>query len=125
MESRWKDGIVMHVLMTANPLLDEDGPVRAAVAAMFDVTERKQMEDTLRERADLLDLASEAVMVRDSSGVLQFWNVGAETLYGWKRDEVIGKNVHEILRTVYPVAAREIDSRLIATGRWGGNLIQY
>jgi PAS domain S-box-containing protein len=111
--------------MTANPLLDDDGTVRGAVAAMFDVTERKQMEDTLRERADLLDLASEAVMVRDSSGVLQFWNLGAETLYGWKRDEVIGKNVHEILRTVYPVTAREIDSRLIATGRWDGNLIQF
>ncbi len=125
MEIRRDDGKVMQVLMTANPLLDDDGTVRGAVAAMFDVTERKQMEDTLRERADLLDLASEAVMVRDSSGVLQFWNLGAETLYGWKRDEVIGKNVHEILRTVYPVAAREIDSRLIATGRWDGNLIQF
>jgi len=125
LEVRRDDGKAMQILMTANPFFDEDGSVRGAVGALFDVTERKQMEDTLRERADLLDLASEAVMVRDSSGILQFWNVGAETLYGWKRDEVIGKNVHEILQTAYPVTSREIDSRLISTGRWDGNLIQY
>ncbi len=125
LEIRRADGRVFQLLMTANPFFDEDGSVRGAVAALFDMTERKQLEDTLRQRADLLDLASEAVMVRDSTGVLQFWNMGAETLYGWKRDEVIGKNIHDILRTTYPVATRDIDSRLVTTGRWDGNLVQY
>jgi PAS domain S-box-containing protein len=104
---------------------DSHGKIVRWFGTSTDISAQIAAEDTLRERADLLDLASEAVMVRDASGVLQFWNVGAETLYGWKREEVIGKNVHEILRTAYPVAAREIDSRLIATGRWDGNLIQY
>src|SRR6201996_566484 len=39
--------------------------------------------EELRERADLLDLASEAIMVRDRDGILRFWNSGAEALYGW------------------------------------------
>ena len=47
----------------------------------------------LRQRADLLDLATEAIMVRDPEGVIQFWNSGAEELYGWPREDVLGKNV--------------------------------
>jgi PAS domain S-box-containing protein len=64
-------------------------------------------------------------MVRDSAGILQFWNIGAETLYGWKREEVIGKNVHEILKTIYPIATQQVDLNLATTGRWDGNLVQH
>ncbi len=85
---------------------DSHGKVVRWFGTSTDVTEHKQMEEMLRERAELLDLASEAVMVRDSAGILQFWNVGAEALYGWTREEVIGKNVHEILKTIYPITTR-------------------
>jgi two-component system, NtrC family, sensor kinase len=81
--------------------------------------------EELRERADLLDLASEAIMVRDSTGIIAFWNSGAEALYGWKREEVLGKNVHEILRTQLPISHEDIESSLAVDGRWEGNLIQH
>ena len=61
--------------------------------------ELKQSEEQFRTRAALLDLASEAVMVRNLSGAIQFWNAGAEALYGWGSDEVIGKDMHTLLRT--------------------------
>jgi PAS domain S-box-containing protein len=41
-------------------------------------------------------------MVRDLKGVIQFWNSGAEALYGWRRDEVLGKSLHEVLQTEFP-----------------------
>ena len=81
--------------------------------------------EELKERADLLDLASEAIMVRDSAGILEFWNSGAEALYGWKREEVLGKNVHQILRTQSSVSYGDIESSLAVDGRWDGNLIQH
>ncbi len=112
------------LLASASPLFDEVGEVRGAVGAFFDVTERKSMEDTLRERAELLDLASEAIMVRDSSGAIRFWNAGAEALYEWGRDEVAGLNAHELLRTKFPVAEKDIAGALASKGRWEGNLIQ-
>src|SRR3984957_3265818 len=56
-------------------------------------------EDQLRERADLLELATEAIFVRDMDGILLYWNSGAETLYGWHRQEVLGKPIHRILKT--------------------------
>jgi PAS domain S-box-containing protein len=124
-EVRFRDGKVAYMITSASPLLDENGQVRGGVSVIFDVTNRKQMEDMLRERAELLDLASEAIMVFDVGGTLKFWNSGAETLYGWKREEVLGKNVNEILQTEYPQSASEIMDTISRTGRWDGNLVQY
>lgn len=84
----------------------------------------KENETLLRERADLLELASEAILVRDLEGVLTYWNAGAEALYGWERNEVIGKPVHEILETDFPVEATSSGTTLIHRGRWDGNLTQ-
>jgi PAS domain S-box-containing protein len=79
--------------------------------------------EELKERADLLDLASEAVVVLDSNRILKFWNSGAEALYGWKREEVLGKNIHQVLHTQWPASLQEIESTLAVDGRWEGNLI--
>jgi two-component system, NtrC family, sensor kinase len=84
-----------------------------------------ESEKQLRQRADLLDLASEAIMVRDLDGILRFWNCGAEAFYGWDRSEVLGKNVHQILRTKLPGPAEEIESVIVNEGRWEGNLVQF
>jgi PAS domain S-box-containing protein len=124
MEIRHADGSIAHLLVSANPLRDQTGAVRGAVGAFFDVTSRKQMEDLLRERADLLELATEAIIVRDLNGLLLFWNSGAEALYGWRRDEVLGKPIHQVLKTRFPVTDTEIESALATDGSWEGNLTQ-
>jgi len=116
-----------HLLTSASPLFREDGSVRGAVGAYFDVTSRKQLENLLGERADLLELASEAIMVRGLDGILQFWNSGAEVLYGWRREEVLGKNVHQILQTGSPVGSFDQTSsneELAQDRKWHGNLTQ-
>jgi PAS domain S-box-containing protein len=89
--------------------------------------EQRVLERTeeLRERAELLDLATEAIMVRDLQGNLKFFNIGAETLYGWKREEVIGRNIHELLQTSYPMPIEQIMDNITQSGRWQGNLVQY
>jgi PAS domain S-box-containing protein len=86
--------------------------------------ELRKSEAKFRIRADLLELASDAIMVRDLEDSIQFWNSGAENLYGWQRDEVIGRNIHEILRTVFPVSRDEIRAALRSRGYWQGDLIQ-
>jgi PAS domain S-box-containing protein len=112
------------LLASASPLFDEVGAVRGAVGAFFDVTDRKCLDDALRERAELLELASEAIMVRDASGAIRFWNAGAEALYGWKREEVLGRNVHELLCTQFTPGEEEMHAVLAESGRWEGNLKQ-
>lgn len=88
-------------------------------------TEKLQSrEQQFRTRADLLDLATEAIMVRDLDGAIQFWNNGAEALYGWRREEVIGQDMHVLLRTIFPISRAEIEACLRENKCWQGNLIQ-
>ncbi len=124
LEVRRREGDSSYVLASAIPLFREDGAVRGAVGAFVDVTNRKQLENLLRERADLLELATEAIIVRDLKGSILFWNAGAETLYGWRRDEVLGRPLHEVLMTKFPVDFSEIESALALRRTWEGNLVQ-
>lgn len=86
--------------------------------------ELRHSEEEFRKRAELLEVASEAIIERSLDGIVHFWNAGAESLYGWQRDEVVGKDMHALLRTEFPVAREEIDDTLSDTGSWRGNLIQ-
>jgi two-component system, NtrC family, sensor kinase len=86
--------------------------------------ELRQREEQFRTRAELLDLATEAILVRDLNGALQFWSKGAENLYGWRGEEVLGRDMHSILGTVFPVPREEIQAELQEKRSWHGNLIQ-
>ena len=56
-----------------------------------DITARKQVEQKIREQAALLDLTTDAIVLRDLSNNILLWNKSAEKLYGWKDEEVIGQ----------------------------------
>lgn len=84
----------------------------------------RENEDLLRERADLLELATEAIIVRDMNGTVLYWNSGAEALYGWQREEVVGKSVHEVLQTRFPMEYSSVQATLAREGKWHGNLTQ-
>jgi PAS domain S-box-containing protein len=66
---------------------------------------------------------TDSVMTRTVEGIINFWNSAAEELYGWKKEEVIGKVSHELLKTEFPKPLQEIDSELINKGRWKGKLV--
>ena len=114
----------MSTLVSASPRADNAGNVRGAVAAYFDLTNLKMMEEKLRERAQLLELAAEAIIVSDHRGIVKFWNAGAEALYGFTRGEMTGNKLHQMLATRFPVSQQVIRESITTTGRWEGNLIQ-
>ncbi len=97
LEIRGPEGKSACLLGSASPLFDESGAVRGAVAVHYDMSARRRMENVLRERADLLELTSEAILVSDLDGAITFWNRGAEILYGWTREEAIGQNPDHLL----------------------------
>ncbi|MCK2055854.1 ATP-binding protein [Methylobacterium sp. 37f] len=78
----------------------------------------------LAEQAELLELTHDPIFVRAPSGIATFWNRAAEDLYGWRRDEVRGRRVHALLRTVFPDGEAAIRAELMRTGRWEGELVQ-
>jgi PAS domain S-box-containing protein len=88
-----------------------------------EIADRKRAEEALREQASLLDLTHDTIFVRDMNNVITYWNRGAEEMYGYKREEVLGRVTHELLRTIFPAPLEEISSELHQTGRWSGELI--
>jgi PAS domain S-box-containing protein len=99
---------------------------RRQLEALNRQLEQRVVERTeqLSERAELLDLASEAIMVRDMNGATLFWNSGAASLYGWQREEILGKDLHAMLSTKFPSPFTDIQLALGETGKWEGNLKQ-
>ncbi len=75
---------------------------------------------TLAEQARILELSHDTVVIRDAANIIQYWNEGAERLYGWKREEAIGKSCQQLLKTVLP--GNDIALQLAQTGAWSGEI---
>jgi PAS domain S-box-containing protein len=107
------------------PIRDQQGDVYRIVGIAEDVTERKETEETLRRQAELLDLAHDAIFVRDwRSKAIRYWSRGAEVMYGWSPAEALGKVSAGLLATEFPRPLAEIEAQLVRWGRWEGELVQ-
>ncbi len=116
------DGQRIWVRTIGRPVF-EGGRVVRVNGAIADITERKQAEQELRLRAELLDLAHDAVIVREPvESRVTFWNREAETIYGYDRAEAVGRVTHELLATVFPESEEAVDVALAQHGRWEGEL---
>ena len=93
------------------------------VVSARDVTERKRGEEELALHAELLELAHDAVIVREpEESRVRFWNRGAETLYGYDRAEAYDRVTHDLLATVYPESVEAVEQALASEGHWAGEL---
>jgi PAS domain S-box-containing protein len=88
-----------------------------------DVTAREHAEQKMRQQNHLLDLAP--VMVRDMDDRIELWSKGAEDLYGFSKEEALGRTPHELLQTEFPQAYSEIRESLLAKGAWEGELVEH
>ena len=72
----------------------------------------------------VLDLARTAIIVRDlAQGTIVFWNSGAEELYGWTKDEAVGKSTRSLLQTQCAQPLEVINEALLRVGSWSGELL--
>lgn len=106
-----------HWISSYFPVTASDGTVRAVGVVVIDITERKQAEEILIYQASLLETISDAVVASDLDYTIKSWNPGAERLYGWSAQEVIGKNATELLKT------QELDDQTFIDGKWHGEVI--
>jgi PAS domain S-box-containing protein len=120
----WADGSLAWIDFSIKPVLDETGQVVMLVPEGRDITERKNAERKIREQAALLDIASDAISVRDLNQRILYWNQGAERLYGWRAAEALGQAAYELL-------GRNTDEHhemmpvLLECGEWRGELEKF
>jgi PAS domain S-box-containing protein len=118
-----KDGRLLTLSLTISPVRNAAGRIVGASKVARDITERKEVERALTERARLLDLSSDAIMVRDAADRITYWNQSACDLYGYSREEAIGRVSHELFRTEFLEPLEHITEQLHRDGRWIGELI--
>lgn len=89
-----------------------------------DVTEARAAEQKLREQANLLNLSHDAIVVREADDTIRFWNHGAERVYGWSAEEVLGRRASDFCyvdRAKF-FRAKEV---LAERGEWAGELEHF
>ncbi len=125
LEIRHRGGRVTPVLYNASVYRDESGRVIGVFAAARDITDLKTAEAVLRKQASLLDLTHDTIFVRDMENRIVFWNRGAEEQYGWRRDEVLGRDSHLLLQTVFPEPLERIRGLPVPRRPVGGRTHAY
>jgi diguanylate cyclase (GGDEF)-like protein/PAS domain S-box-containing protein len=95
-------------------------------ARVVDRTKALEQQTTvLTEQAALLDLAHDAIYVRDMENRILLWNRGAETMYGWPAEMALGKITRELFKTEFSQPIAEIDAQLHRENHWEGEAIHY
>jgi PAS domain S-box-containing protein len=113
-----------------SPLSDDHGEIGGVLVVCRETTEEilAKMEGereafrNLKEQAALLDRAPDAILVKELDHSIDYWNAGAERMYGWAREEVMGRSVRELLYDD-PAPFDEATRVVLDEGEWAGELV--
>ncbi len=129
-EVRWsrRDGAVVWGQLTCTSMRGEDRRPARFIAHVQDVTRdrstRSDLETVrqrLRQQSTLLDQARDAIVVHDLDRTIRYWNLGAQRLFGYTREQALGRTFDRLMgpgATLTGPAAAE----LLDTGEWTGEL---
>ncbi|MCK9572498.1 MAG: PAS domain S-box protein, partial [Candidatus Omnitrophica bacterium] len=91
---RHNDGTDHDVIFNRSIYPGPDGEVAGLVGVIIDVTERKRAEDSLKRLAAIVESSDDAIIGKDMHGIITSWNYGAQKIYGYSAQEVIGSSIN-------------------------------
>jgi PAS domain S-box-containing protein len=120
----WPDGSIRWLWALAQMHPGQSGEPAHISGVIVDITARRRTADELREQAQLLDMAHDAIITLDLGGRIQFWSRGAERMYGYSGAEAKGAVIHDLLKTKFPEPLDIILKKTAEFGHWEGELAQ-
>jgi PAS domain S-box-containing protein len=117
-----KDGSIFHKRLVMVTAYDQQQQFIGHYCFAKDISEYKRAEAKIHEQATLLDVATNAIFVRGLDNTIFYWNNGAEGVYGWHSEEVIGQNANDILYPENPSQFSEILAEITKKEFWHGEL---
>jgi PAS domain S-box-containing protein len=136
-----KNGTEVPIDDSGAPIRDGEGNTMGVVLVFRDITERKKAEQDLknahddlehqverrtaqlRQQAELLDLAHDAIILTDKDGRITFWSAGASETYGFSKEEAVGKFIGSLLKRKSDAPVEDILAIVEREGRWEGELV--
>ncbi|HCY75120.1 MAG TPA: hypothetical protein DHV28_04310 [Ignavibacteriales bacterium] len=105
-------------------LRDDNGEPYKMIGSITDITERKDIQNRIKFKSDLLSHIGQAVVATDLQGSVIYWNKGAEEIYGWSSAEAMGKSIVALTPTEHAKEyAIEIMKALSEGKSWSGEFL--
>ncbi|GAG77805.1 unnamed protein product, partial [marine sediment metagenome] len=122
---KFKDGIYHWMRDESKLIVDDKGAPVELIGSWSDITWSKKSEERLQYQAKLVENVSDAIISTDLNFKIITWNKAAESIYGWKAEEIIGKKVMETITIEYPYDdPNSVVKQIFEEGFWKGEVIQ-
>jgi PAS domain S-box-containing protein len=115
------DGVLVPLLVYPTPLFDASGALTGGVNMMVDITERKRAEELAERLSSIVASSDDAIISKNLDGVITSWNRGAERLFGYAAEEIVGKSV----MTLIPPDREDEEARIIESIRHGKHVEHF
>jgi two-component system cell cycle sensor histidine kinase/response regulator CckA len=112
-----KDGSLVQVSLTISPIRDRAGAMAGVSHVAREITEQRYLEAANAQLAAIIESSEDAIVSKDLTGTIKTWNAGAERIYGYSREEAIGRNIAFLLPANRVNEEQEILSKLRAGDR--------
>jgi len=110
---RRKDGTALWALAKTNPVFDEDGRFAGSLGLLSDMTERRKSEEARNRLAAIVQSSQDAIISKSLGGTITSWNRGAEKLFGYSEDEMLGRPITDLFPPERLDEEREIMARIL------------
>jgi diguanylate cyclase (GGDEF)-like protein/PAS domain S-box-containing protein len=92
-----RDGHLLHIVVTRTPVFDEHGALLGIIAVIADLTERIEAEAHRRSLSAIVESSLDAIIGETPDGTIESWNAGAETIFGYRAEEIVGQHITKIV----------------------------
>jgi PAS domain S-box-containing protein len=114
-------GGMRRLAIAYRPELDRAGNVEGWIASLLDITEQRGGEEARRQLASIVESSDDAIVSKDLTGRIISWNPGAERLFGYSADEMIGKSI----TTIIPDHLKGEEPQILQRIRAGARIEHY